>query len=337
LDYIWVTGENAGSGLNVTAAQISVGSSSGSFSYLTPGNTTLVTSCLNCAYISTAQSSPVPYEQPYAAAWEAFLAAANLHFKPDYTPQGTNLGPQLGYMRSGTWVGGESYVYCPVDLASLGSPYAYTVPKWLSDYQSKVNYVQSLSPTMVRYWPIDPDTTPDTMALDAISAANGHGFINGFGSQGLSARDSFLGCVSANADWCNLFSSNSYGYYSLGMPRELQQISISDETQSCSSAGACGPPPKTAGDLGQWLPFAVSHEATVFEMYYLDLALAFDSQYCPTQSGTPPACTSGYGIPSYLTTTQQATWCSHVGLCNASCPSSSACYAYKITQNHGPM
>ena len=237
-------------------------------------------------------------------------------------------------MRSGTWVGGESFVYCPTDLMSLSAPYAYSVSVWLSDYQKKVNYVQSLSPTMVRYWPIDPNTTPDTMALYAISANNGHGFINGFGSQGLSARDSYLGCASANADWCNLFSSNTYSYYALGMPRELQQISISDETQDCTTAGACGTPPKTAGDLRQWLPFAVSHEATVFEMYYLDLALAFDNKYCPTQSGG--ACSSGYGLPSYITTTQQATWCNDVGLCNSSCPGASTCYAYSIEQNHGP-
>jgi len=326
---------NSASGATVSNA------TSNSFQYTTSSN--LGTSCTGCIYITAAQSSPVPYEQPYTVAWEAFLAAANLHFHPSYSPQGSNLGPQLGYMRSGTWVGGESYVYCSADLANLNDPYKYTVSKWLSDYQGKVNYVQSLSPTMVRYWPIDPNTTPDTMAQYATSAANGHGFVNGFGSQGLSARDSVLGCGQANSDWCNLFTGGPGlpKYYTFGMPLQLQQISISDETQHCTNAGDCGTPPKSAGDLRDWLPFAVLNRATIFEMYYLDLALAFDSQYCtaPVNRCAPlVACTGGYSPnPAFMTATQQSQWNCDVGYGNTSCPGGARCYATIIKNNHGPM
>ncbi len=253
---------------------------------------------------------------------------------------------QLGYVRSGTWVGGESYVYCATDLASLGTPYVYSVSAWLADYKNKVNYVQSLAPTMVRYWPIDPNTTPDMMAQYATSATNGHGFINGFGSQGLSAADyqpGGTGCNTANADWCNLFtgSASRPPYYSYGMPLELQQISISDETQNCVPATNCGTPPKSAGDLRLWLPFAVQNNATVFEMYYLDLALAFDSQYCtmPTnRCSTMAACTAGY-TPNraYMNATQQTQWNCDVGYGNTNCPGGANCYATVIKNNHGLM
>jgi hypothetical protein len=53
----------------------------------------------------------------------------------------------------------------------LGAPYTYSNPNtWLTDYQTKVSYVQSLAPAMTRYWPIDDGTDPDSMAGIAIAA-----------------------------------------------------------------------------------------------------------------------------------------------------------------------
>src|SRR3954469_329952 len=66
--------------------------------------------------ISTQQSWPVPYETPYKTAWEAFIAAAVLHF---------NASPhlaQISYMRVGRSVGGEAFPYCTESLESLPSP-----------------------------------------------------------------------------------------------------------------------------------------------------------------------------------------------------------------------
>src|SRR3984885_7979822 len=199
-----------------------------------------------CAYIALSQSSPVPYEQPYMTAWEAFMAAANLRFSPNYQANGVTVGAagtnQLGYVRSGTWSGGESFVYCITGgtsggLSNLAAPYKYvfvnggntnTNNTWLADFNAKIKYIQSLSPTMYRYWPIDiisnDNTYPDTMAPDAVAAGNAQGYINGFGSQALSLLDYLNGCSAAVADWCNLFST----YHPYGSPLELQQISISD-------------------------------------------------------------------------------------------------------------
>lgn len=345
-DLIWVSGgatmNNFGSpvGTPITTAT----SPNSTFTYASQASTAQP-NCTGCVYYSASQSSPVPYEQPYTVAWEAFLAAANLHFSPTYTlpaPSSAIVGAagtnQLGYIRSGTWVGGESFLYCPIDLAALNPPYAYTgSSRWTSDYQSKVQYVQALSPTLVRYWPIDPGTDPNTMAQYAVAAANGHGFVNGFGSQGLSAADyqpTGTGCSTANANWCVLFGD----YYSLGMPLELQQISISDETQSCSVAHSCGTPPLSAGNLRLWLPFAVANHATIFEMYYLDLALAFDTKYCtPDSTNTFCVVPGSYTAnTAFMTATQQLTWYNDVGLGNAACPSGINCYATFIINNHGP-
>jgi hypothetical protein len=335
-DPIWVYGD--GDMNSVTGATVLSVTHPSAFTYQSQGSSTTAI-CLGCAYISAFQSSPVPYEMPYTVAWEAFLAAANLHFSPSYTPQGTNFGPQLGYIRSGTWVGGESFVYCQSTLAALGGPYAYTSSAvWTSDLLNKVNYVKSLTPTLVRYWPIDPGSDPNTMAANAISAGNGRGFNNGFGSQGLSAADyqpGGTGCSTANANWCSLFGT----YHSLGVPLELQQISISDETESCVPASNCGTPPKSAGNMRLWLPFAVTHYATTFEMYYLDLALAYDSHYC-TPSGTGCVPPSYFANPAFMNTTQQLTWYNDVGRGNAACPSGTTnttdCYSAVIDAAHGP-
>jgi hypothetical protein len=334
-DLIWVSGDTTNQ-INVNGVPITAGSGSFTYNTTAPGS---LSTCPACVYIGAGQSSPVPYERPYIAAWQAFIAAANLHFGPNYTPNGTNVGAQLGYIRSGTWVGGESFVYCQSTLAGLGGPYAYTSSAvWTGDLLNKVNYVKSLSPTMVRYWPIDPGSDPNTMALNAISAGNAHGFNNGFGSQGLSAADyqpGGTGCSTANANWCSLFGT----YHLLGVPLELQQISISDETESCVPASNCGTPPKSAGNMRLWLPFAVTNYATTFEMYYLDLALAYDSHYC-TPSGTVCGPPSYHANLAFMDTTRQLTWYNAVGRGNAACPSGTTnttnCYSAVIDAAHGP-
>jgi hypothetical protein len=276
------------------------------------------TSCSDCVYISQGWSSPVPYEQPYTSAWEAFVSAAMLHYGANYPANSTIVGSagtnQIGYIRAGTWVGGESDLYCASYLGTLSSPYKLmpTTPPntWTTDYQSKVQYIQYLGPQSVSYWPINEVGTqlgyPDMEAADAIAAANAFGVVNAFGSQGLSLLDVTTGpCTSGSSasDWCYLFNQ----YHARGTPLELQQIAISDPTnQSCASG--CGVPPGVSGDLRSWLPYAVNNYATTVEMYYRDLGLAFDVNYCTMQSAG--ACTVGYTTQSNsnITTTQEWIW-----------------------------
>jgi len=275
-----------------------------------------------CTYITAAQSSPVPYEEPYVIAWEAFMAAANLNFNPNYTVGitvvGSNGTNQLGYIRSGTWTGGESYAPCVTGglsggLSNLGPPYKYTFTSganntWLSDYTRKVDYIQTLSPTLARFWSIDElnnDVTyAQAMAPVAVSVTDSRGYVNGFGSQGLSLLDALPpGCSGAIADWCNLFAAQA----AHGSPLELQQISISDPTNTTCPGSTCGLPPNgVAGDLRLWLPFAAAHNANVFELYSGDLGLAYDPKYCTSQS-PPGDCAAGY-FPQFITKTQQWTF-----------------------------
>jgi len=254
------------------------------------------------------------------------MAAANLHYNPNYSVtfpppisstvvvgSGSNGTNQLGYVRSGTWVGGESFAQCISGgalngLTDLPSPYTFSNPStWLTDYQTKVSYVQSLAPTMARYWSIDNGTAPDSMAAIAVSAGNGFGYINGFGSQGLSLLDTCSHNGSAG-DWCYEFTNTTTSYFALGMPLELQQIAISDpDVNPCTATPPqCGTPPNVSGDLRGWLSFAIANKATVIEVYYQDLGLAFDQNYCTTT-------TNCYHLPVINTSPNPNTWYCEVG------------------------
>jgi hypothetical protein len=160
----------------------------------------------------------------------------------------------------------------------------------------------SLAPTMGRYWPIDQIANDNSyakaMAEDATLAGNGVGAINGFGSQALSLLDEMAGCGGAIANWCNLFTTTYTLLNVQNMPLELQEISISDPTNQTCPGSTCGFPPNgVSGDMRIWLPFAVGKNATVFEIYYADLGLAFDPNYC-TSSGT-------CYYPQYVTTNNE--------------------------------
>jgi hypothetical protein len=360
-DTVWVTGGSGTStNYNTTlpstppwttgGAAITVTGSS-QFTY-SVASAPAVGTCSGCVYITTSQSTPVPYELPYVTAWEAFMHAASLHFNPNYKINGTTIvgangTNQLGYVRSGTWVGGESFAECISGgtlngLTGLPAPYAFTTSPnntWLVDYQNKVSYIQSVNPTMQRLWPVDNGTLPDSMAAIAVAAGNGAGYINGFGSQGLSLLDQ---CPPGNSadDWCNLFTNTTTNYFARGMPLELQQIAISDPDVNPCTATYCGTPPKVSGDLRGWLPFAIENNATVIEMYYQDLGLAFDQNYC-NNGGS-----QCYQLPTIIGSLNPNpyTWYCEVGYggqygshgCTLGCEAG-GCYSAKIISAHGPQ
>lgn len=342
-DTVWVTSVS-GSPYATSGAAISL-IDDDDFSY--PASVLPGSNCADCVYITTSQSTPVPYEQPYLTAWEAFMAAANLHYNPNYSVSGVGVvgsgtggTNQLGYVRSGTWVGGESFAECISGLTGLTAPYNFSNPAtWLNDYQTKISYVQSLSPTMQRLWPIDDGTDPDSMAAIAVAAGNGFGYINGFGSQGLSLLDTCSPGGSAG-DWCYEFTNTTNNYFARGMPLELQQIAISDpDVNPCTmTPPRCGTPPDVSGDLRGWLPFAVKYNATVIEMYYQDLGLAFDKNYC---NSTGSQC---YHLPTINTSPSALTWYCEVGYgaqygvhtCTQGCEPG-GCYSAAIIAAHGPQ
>ena len=219
--------------------------------------------------ISVQQSWPVPYETPYQTAWEAFIAAAVLHFNASAT--------QISYMRVGRSVGGEAFPSCPESLATLPSPNTYTKDGWLQYYTDIDDFVQAQKPAMQILDPLNAAGMPEdptygtAEAAIAVAHRNASGKTNGFGSQGLQASD--ITNFNANpqgycaSDWCGTFNT----YDSMGIPLELQQDSLSDPTHLTNSP---------TGDLRPLLPFTVERHATIVELYDLDALLAYDPNYC---------------------------------------------------------
>lgn len=238
--------------------------------------------------VSAQQSYPIPYETAYKTAWEAFVAAAIYHFN-----HSANLS-QISYMRVGRSVGGEAYPYCIPNLEQLPAPNTFTKTVWVNYYADIDQFVASQNPTMQILDPLNqagtglPGDPIDTSYADsegqtAITFKNASGQTNGIGSQGLQASDitNYAAGNDCTSDWCNLFNDD----YQLGIPLELQQLSLSAPIQISGTNDS-------TGDLRQLLPFAVTRHMTILELYNLDALLAYDPNYC-VLTGTAGECGSG--------------------------------------------
>ena len=235
--------------------------------------------------ISSQQSWPVPYEPSYKTAWEAFIAAAIIHF--NNSPNRS----QITYMRIGRSAGGEAFPYCTDTLEDLPGENAYTKAGWLQYYTDIDNFIQQQNPQIQMLDPLNEAGQPvdntygSAEAQIAVSHQNAAGKINGFGSQGLRATDIPNYAQSADdctSDWCAMFNT----YYTAGYPLELQQIDLSDPTASIN-------PASETGDLRPLLPFAVQRHMTILELYSFDALLAYDPNYCVL--ATPDNGTCGAG------------------------------------------
>lgn len=236
--------------------------------------------------ISSQESWPVPYEGPYKTAWEAFVAAAILHFN-----NSPNLS-QIAYMRVGRSAGGEAFPYCPAELEQLTGDNTFTKQGWLQWYTDIDTFVAQQNPKMQILDPLNEAGNPtdntygSAEAQIAVAHENASGKVNGFGSQGLRASDIPNYAQSADdctSDWCAMFNQ----YDTAGYPLELQQIDLSDP-----SGGTINSASET-GDLRPLLPFAVQRHMTILELYSYDALLAYDPNYCVL--ATPDNGTCGAG------------------------------------------
>jgi Big-like domain-containing protein len=234
--------------------------------------------------ISAQQSWNVPYEAPYKAAWESFIAAAIAHFNAS-----PNLS-QISYMRIGRSVGGEAYPYCAATLESLPGLNAYTKSGWLAYYEEIGDFIQSQAPRMMILDPLNEADLPvdpsygTAEAEIAVAHHNAAGLVNAFGAQGLRANDvanyaKFPAAYCAS-DWCGSFDT----YYESEPNLELQQRDLSDPLGLTGSL---------TGDLRPLLPFAVQRHATILELYALDALLAFDPNYCVLTVPDTGVCADG--------------------------------------------
>jgi hypothetical protein len=189
--------------------------------------------------------------------YQAFMAAVIQKYGSD---------PEIGYIRIGLGHGGETFPVTGWNSTTAACGKAFTtwgitVPTWEAYLASMLNYettLRSAKQLMVGVTPMGAPTTvvPDYVAPLAIAQTVG------FGSQGLELSD-ITNYPNCTADWCNLFAQ-----FAGQAPLELQTYLQSCPDNSC-----------TTGSLVNLVPFAVSHHATVLEIYYQDWLLAFDPSY----------------------------------------------------------
>lgn len=214
------------------------------FDNLGPSNTTI------CA----GEEVPNYFQSAFQLPYEAFMAQVVQHF-------GNN--GSIGYIRIGLGRGGETFPGHNFGTDPCTSTFinnwGWTDATWTNYVDSMLNYESTLkSPKQmgVGIDSYDSDSMPESEAATAVSLKFG------IGNEGLELSD-VTNYPHCGADWCALFDE-----YAGTVPMELQTYLLSDPTNN---------PP--VGSLVVLLPFAVSHHATVFEIYTDDWLLAYDPNY----------------------------------------------------------
>jgi hypothetical protein len=212
---------------------------------------------LGSSNITTCANEQIPnyFQSGFILPYQAFMAQVFQHY-------GSNAS--VGYIRVGLGRGGETFPAQnfgtdPCTQTFINN-WGWTDASWEAYVNSMVNYQASLNSPKQLMVGLD---TVDTYAMADIEAANAILQKVAIGNEGLENSD-ITGYPICSADWCNLFAANK----SAGLPLELQTIAASDPT---------GNPP--VGSLTTILPFAVTHGATVMEIYTVDWLQGFDPNY----------------------------------------------------------
>jgi len=188
----------------------------------------------------------LPYQQFMAALVQKYGADAN-----------------IGYIRFGLGHGGETYpgsgwnntsTACGKAFASWG----VTTTTWEAYLAGMLDFEATLKSGKQLMVGVTPMGVPNTAVPNYVAPLAVPMHV-GFGSQGLEQSD-IANYPNCTANWCNLFAQ-----YAGQAPLELQTY-----LQSCPD-NTC-----TTGSLVNLVPFAISHHATVLEIYYQDWLLAFD-------------------------------------------------------------
>jgi len=211
---------------------------------------------LGASNTTTCAGEEIPnyFQSAFQLPYEAFMAQVVQHF-------GNN--GSIGYIRIGLGRGGETFPAHNFGIDPCTSTFmnnwGWTDTTWTNYVDSMLNYESTLkSPKQmgVGIDSYDSDSMPESEAATAVSLKFG------IGNEGLELSD-VTNYPHCGADWCALFDQ-----YAGSVPMELQTYLLSDPTNN---------PP--VGSLVVLLPFAVSHHATVFEIYTDDWLLAFDPNY----------------------------------------------------------
>ena len=215
-----------------------------------------VFSNLGSSNITTCDGEKIPnyFQSAFQIPYQAFMVQVVKHFATNGS---------IGYIRFGLARGGETWPAPDFGTDACTNTFmnkwGWTDTTWTNYVNAMLNYESTLKspkPLQVGIDSYDSNSIPDSEAATAVTLHMG------FGNQGLRASD-IKNYPHCSSDWCELFDT-----YTGDVPLELQSIALSD--------------PNGTGEVGSLvtlLPFAVSHHATILEIYCYDWLLAFDPNY----------------------------------------------------------
>jgi hypothetical protein len=203
---------------------------------------------------------PIIYEVPVMTAYQGFIKNLFKHFSASGTGLGPQLAPHIGYIRTGTLAGGESFVDCyetwpaPTGLdlqhPPPGSPPFFTSTEFLSGYISAMDsFIASQKPSMsIVVSAIDGPGNDVSYANEEALLAEKNGL--GFGMESLALNDYELDALGmpCTQNWCENFeryAGNRTTLYlqttppALAPTFPLSSVSVSKGSGTASCTGTC--------------------------------------------------------------------------------------------------
>ncbi|HUO16660.1 MAG TPA: putative Ig domain-containing protein [Verrucomicrobiae bacterium] len=211
---------------------------------------------LGSSNITTCAGEKIPnyFSSAFQLPYEAFMAQVIKH----YASNGS-----VGYIRMGLGRGGETFPAPNFGTDSCTSVFenkwGWTTTTWTNYVDAMLNYEATLKSPKQLMVGLD---SIDTYSMAEAEAATAISLKIAIGNEGMQMTD-MTNYPHCSADWCDLFDE-----YTGDVPLELQTIAVSSPEND---------PP--VGSLVNLLPFAVSHHATILEIYTDDWLLAFDPNY----------------------------------------------------------
>ncbi len=172
---------------------------------------------VTCSGSDNTSGIPIIYEAPIMAAYQGFIKNLIQHYSPSGVGLGPQISPHIGYIRTGTVAGGESFVDCyetwpaPTGLnlqsPPPGNPAFFTSIAFLNGYVAVMDaFIASQKPSMpIVVSAIDGPGNDVTYANTEAQLAEQNGL--GFGMESLALNDYELNALGmpCTQNWCANF------------------------------------------------------------------------------------------------------------------------------------
>ncbi len=207
---------------------------------------------------------PVYYTDTYKSNYKTFIQAVL-----DWSGANSN----IGYIRFGLARGGEVFPTCLQQMMAFSGFASLTQfnVQWegyiteMSAFQRtlQAQIISTAGYSVQLMAAINQYGSPTQFDVLSFEAANATSLGFGFGSQGLTGSDisNYAAGRSCSSNWCQLFDQNAGQ-----VPLELQTIAASDPANAAGGVGS----------LNVLLPFALSLNTQILEIYIQDLQVAYD-------------------------------------------------------------